>query len=608
MAKKSSIFDYYYKKKEGIEPKKPKNLDLIEKVLIILSLGIYFLLFPPFFKNLTLAGHDVGSHLTYLRIFTDALSQGQFPVRWIEWVVGGQNQPLFNFYQPLLYYIAQIPHFFGSDILNSLYQTVLFLWLLSGFLTFLFVRNLTKSNLAATVSSALYVFAPYHILDIFVRTAYPESIALAFTPGLFYSLERYFATGKRYYLGLLALFFAAVFTAHPPTLIMFAFPFALYLAYLVFEDYKKGLKQKLILIKGGLTFFGLILGAGLSAFFSIPAFLQQSLVSSTSLNAGYLDFHTHFVCLLQLIWSSWGFGTSIQGCQDQLSFQVGIVNWLVLIVTIAILFILFYLKKQNKNSLQTLLWIMVAFFGMYMTLSYSEAFWEGVPYVSFLQFPWRFLAVVIFAIAVLGGLIFTYIEDKKQQLGLFVLLIIAIPALTFFYLRPATYLSKEYFAQDSPDFYKGLTAVSQNDTAELGYMPKYAKVLPDPQTVSTLEIKTLDVDAKIAVVKNTFTDKEYVIIVPKKTRAVLYVHYFPGWKFSVNGNEVKPDYSNIYGFPYINLPSGQSQVKAWFTNTPIVTIANLITLLSFVVLIILIATSFGKVNLKSELPTNREEI
>jgi hypothetical protein len=129
MAKNSGLFDHYYKKKEEIEPKNPKNLDLIEKILIILSLGIYFLLFPPFFKNLTLAGHDVGSHLTYLRIFTDALSQGQFPVRWIEWVVGGQNQPLFNFYQPLLYYIAQIPHFFGSDISNSLYQTVLFLWL-----------------------------------------------------------------------------------------------------------------------------------------------------------------------------------------------------------------------------------------------------------------------------------------------------------------------------------------------------------------------------------------------------------------------------------------------------------------------------------------------
>jgi hypothetical protein len=462
--------------------------------------------------------------------------------------------------------------------------------------------------LAATISSALYVFAPYHILDVFVRTAYPESVALAFAPGLFYSLERYFATGKRYYLGFLALFFAAVFVSHPPTLIMFAFPFGAYFFYLLFNDYKNGLKEKIILKRTGFTILGLALGAGLSAFFVIPAFLQQNLVNSGSLNAGYLDFHNHFVCLLQLIWSSWGFGTSIQGCQDNVSFQLGIVNWLILIGSISIISVFFYFKKQNKNSLQTLLWIIIAFFGMYMTLSYSQPFWEGVPYVSFLQFPWRFLSVAIFAIAVLGGLVFTYIKDRKQQLGLFVLLIVAIPALTFSFLRPATYLQKEYFAQDSPDFYKGLTQVQQNDTAELGYMPKYAKVLPDPQTVSTLEIKTLDTDAKIAIVKNTFVDKEYVVIVPKKTRAVLYVHFFPGWKFSVNGSEVNPDYSNIYGFPYINLPSGQSQVKAWFTNTPIVTIANLITLLSFIILILLILTSFGKVSLKSELPTNREEI
>jgi len=77
MSKKNrKPYDFYYKKQE--ENKPTRNWDLIEKVLIVLSLGIYFLLFPPFFKNLTLAGHDVGSHLTYLRLFTDALSQGQF--------------------------------------------------------------------------------------------------------------------------------------------------------------------------------------------------------------------------------------------------------------------------------------------------------------------------------------------------------------------------------------------------------------------------------------------------------------------------------------------------------------------------------------------------
>jgi hypothetical protein len=604
--KKRKPYDFYYQKQQ--ENKPIRNWDLIEKILIVLSLGIYFLLLPPFFKNLTLAGHDVGSHLTYLRIFTDALSQGQFPVRWIEWVQGGQNQPLFNFYQPLLYYIAQIPHLFGADILNSLHQTILFLWLFSGFLTFLFVRNLTKNNLASVVSSALYVFAPYHILDVFVRTAYPEATALAFAPGLFFAIERYFTTGKRYYLGLLALFLAAVFTSHPPTLIMFSFPLVLYFIYLLFKDYKNGLKSKLILIRGGFTLFGLAMGGGLAAFFAIPAFLQQNLINSSSLNAGYLDFHNHYACLLQLIWSSWGFGTSVQGCLDNISFQVGIINWLIFISAITILFTYFYLKKQINSTTQALFWIIIAFFGMYMTLSFSQPFWEGVPYVSFLQFPWRFLSVVIFAIAVLGGIIFTFITNKKQQLGLFVILIIAIPALSFNYLKPAAYLAKDYFAQDSPDFYKGLANAQRNDTAELGYMPKYAEVLPDPQTVSTLEIKTLDTDAKIAVVKNTFVNKEYVLIVPKKTRAVLYIHYFPGWKFSVNGKEVKANYVNIYGFPYINLPTGQSQVKAWFTDTPIVMVANLISLLSFIILMIFVSTSFGKIKLKSKLPANREEI
>ena len=610
MSKKNrKPYDFYYKKQE--ENKPTRNWDLIEKVLIVLSLGIYFLLFPPFFKNLTLAGHDVGSHLTYLRLFTDALSQGQFPVRWIEWPAGGQNQPLFNFYQPLLYYLGSIPHLLGSDILNSLYQTVLSLWLISGLLTFLFVKNITKSNLAATVSSALYVFAPYHILDVFVRTAYPEATALAFAPGLFWALERFFATGKRYYLALLALFFAFVFMAHPPTLIMFSAPFGLYLCFLIWKDYKEKLKNKIIMKKVIYTLLSLGLGAGLAAFFVIPAFLQQNLINAASLNAGYLDFHNHFACVLQLLWSNWGYGTSVQGCSDQLSFQVGIVNWAIIITSISIIAYKFYKKDEdNINNLQLLLWTLVAFLGMYMTLSFSQPFWEGLPYVSFLQFPWRFLSIVIFSAAVLGGLIFTHIPAQKNKIILFAVIMIATPLLVFTYLQPAAYIPKDTFAQDSPDFYKGLANAQQNDTAELGYMPKYAQALPIAQEVPSIEIKTLDETAKIAIVKNTFTYKEYVVLLPKKSRVVLYIHYFPGWQFSINGKIVSPDYSNIYGFPFLNLPSGESRIIAQFTDTPLVTMANLITLVSYVIFVLLIVTSFGKgsIALSEKLPTNREDI
>ena len=129
MSRKLKPYEFYYKKQQV---KEQRSLKFVENLLILVSLSVYGLLLSPFFKDQTLAGHDAGAHLPYLRIFTDALYQGQFPVRWTEWIFRGQNQPLFNFYQPLLYYLAQIPHLLGNNILNSLYLTVLFLCLFQG--------------------------------------------------------------------------------------------------------------------------------------------------------------------------------------------------------------------------------------------------------------------------------------------------------------------------------------------------------------------------------------------------------------------------------------------------------------------------------------------
>lgn len=608
MSQKPKPYDYFYNKRQEQkkEAKESAGFDLFEKIIIVFSLFIYLLIFPPFLKDQTLAGHDVGAHLTYLRLFADALSQGQFPVRWVEWVAGGQNQPLFNFYQPLLYYLGQIPHILGSDILNSLYQTILFSWLFSGFITFLFVKNLTKNTLAGLAASFVYVFAPYHIVDVFVRTAYPETLALAFAPGLFYAIERYFATQKRIYIGLLAIFFAAIFTSHPPTLIMFSFPFLLFLIYLFYNDYKEKVSPNILLKKSLGMFFGLALGSGLASFFAIPAFLQQNLVKSPSLNVGYLDFHTHFACLMQLVWSDWGYGTSTEGCMDKMSFQVGILNWIIIII--AVITLLYYLQKKinHKSNLLNLIFLITAFFGMYMTLSFSQPFWEGLPYLSFLQFPWRFLSVVIFSSAVLTGLLFNYLNNKTYKLILYIAIALTAPLLTFTYLAPAAYLSKDYFAQDSPKFYQGIAQGQKGGTAELSYMPKNTQVLPDPQFVPLSEIEVSDKNAKIEVLKNDFANKKYIVTTTKDSEVKLFIHYFPGWQFSLNGEKIQAYYSDIYGFSRFAINAGENKINAEFINTPIVNLANMISLVSFIILIILLLTSgkipklSGKIDLTKE--------
>jgi len=584
-------------RRNSYTPKKNNKLplDKIEKILLISSLFIYLLLFPPFLKNQTLAGHDVGAHLSYLRIFTDALSQGQFPVRWIEWASLGQNQPLFNFYQPLLYYLASIPRLLGVSILNSMYLSILTLWLVSGYITFLFAKNLTKSMLGGAVASLVYVFAPYHILDVFVRTAYPEVTALAFTPGIFYALERYFTTKKSIYLALNAIFFAAVFVSHPPTLIMFSIPVISFLGYLIYKDINNS-KSILYTLKSFLTtLLSFCLGFGLSAFFSMPAFLQQNLIKSASLNVGYLDFHNHYVCLLQLFDPTWNFGASISGCSDQMSFQFGIINWIVLIILISTLIYLKVKKLYSNYSLIAIIFIFLSLFGMYMTTSFSQSFWEQTPYLAFIQFTWRFLAISIFSVAILAGLLFTFIKDRTYQLIIFTILAISIPLSTLTYIKPAAYLSPDYFSQDSTSFYQGTNSVQKNDTAELGYMPKNVEVLPLLENVPASQIHLDNKDARIEVVKNNFDYKEWIVKSNKDTLALVFIHNFPGWKFKINGQAQVINSNNIYDFVYFNIPAGQNKIVAEFEDLLLVKLSNLISLISLIITITLFIFSFLKI-------------
>jgi uncharacterized membrane protein len=88
------------------------------------------------------AGHDTPAHLTYAHLFDRAIRQGQFPVRWTEWARGGQGQPLFNFYQPGLYYIVTgVRAATGLSLSRALKLSVVLLWWIGGLLLFLLLSQ-----------------------------------------------------------------------------------------------------------------------------------------------------------------------------------------------------------------------------------------------------------------------------------------------------------------------------------------------------------------------------------------------------------------------------------------------------------------------------------
>lgn len=537
--------------------------------LIILSLTLYIIVTLPFLTNKIMAGHDAGAHYNYTNVFQKALAQGQFPVRITGWTIPGFDQPLFNFYQPGFYYLVQSLLIFGADIPTSINLTNLLLYLLGCGLMFLFVRNLF-GTLGGLISAAFYAFAPYHISDIFVRSAFPESTALAFVPGVFWASERFISTKSLYWLSLISLFTALILISHPPTFLMFSIPILLF--YLIFKIPVKTL---------AFLFGSLLLGFLLAGFFIIPAILEQPLIQSPWLKIGYYDFHQHFACLPQLIWSNWGYGISTSGCDDGFSFQLGLLHWGVLLILLSIFFYSIFKRKVQTQS-KIIAWVLlVSFIGMFLTLEISKTIWENTPFFPFIQYPWRFLSLPIFALSVGSSLILEMISSRVMKLVCFTSLILLIPITYAWFFHPYQYYEKSVFESQISKF-----------TPEFGYFPKWTQILPNPATVSFEEAAIAGGEGKITKVKSTSISKQWAVEASGSSTIQLFTHYFPNWQVKVNEQVTKFDYSNEFGFISVNVNGGYNIITANYSQTSIQKLANLISVVALLIIILIPASRF----------------
>lgn len=549
----------------------------------ILAFLVFFLtlffLFPPFFKELPMSGHDFGAHMVHFRLFADALSQGQFPVRWVEWHQAGQSLPLFVYYQPFIYYFAELPNLLGLNLLDSMNISTLFLWIFSGITMFMFVRKITNNITAGLISASLYIFLPYHVLNIFIRSAYPESAALAFMPLLFYGIYAFFDKPSKFNFVIISISFFLITISHPVSFMIFALPVLAFIFFIYYIN-KQKIKNKTLLN----IFLAFLLGIGLSAFYIFPAIQLQHAVNTSYLTGGVYDFRNHFLCFNQLIFSAWGTGNSIKGCGDNLSFQISTISIFILISSAIMLIYKKYRHQKNINIKLLGFFLLFSLFGIFLTLPPSKFIWDQIIYFSLIQFPWRFLGLTMFCISILGGIIYSMLNFRAKDI-LGIIFLILIPILSYQFLQPGWYLPKDFFAQDSTKFYEIKTLHQKKDIANMGYMPKTVKALIRPAEIPKSEIKVTPPNAKVETISNEFDRKIFFVNSQTRGNALLYIHYFPGWKFYVKGHEVASDHANQFGFPIISFPSGKSTITAVYQGTNLMNVADFITLISFIILI-----------------------
>lgn len=514
-----------------------------------------------------------------LQQMSTALFSGQFPVRWAPDLRYGE--PIFNFYAPLPYYIGAVIHLLGFDFI----WTAKILFILSGILSaaamYILATRLFGYR-AGILAAVLYTYAPYRAVDMYVRGSLSETWAFIFFPLIFYSS---FILAKKFNLknlSLLSLSLAGLFLTHNVTTLMFLPFLILWWIYLGIvealknEQYKTLLRLCVIFLR----FSGAgVLAFGLAAFFLLPAIFERNLIQTKYLIVGYFDFRAHFVAFKQFFSTFWGYGSSVWGPNDGLSFQVGLVNFAVL----GLAAVLAVSYRKDKKFLGLLILLGLCFIASVFLQHNKSAFiWEAIPLMAFIQFPWRFLGISIFIVALVGSAITPCLRYKLRPVFFF--LIIAVILSTIGYFKPKEYADDSFF-----DKFLNTSSMHQGVDLTKDYLPIW---------VTTTDGKRFDSPrvekGEIAVsnLRQKSTQLEFGTDVVSNSLIEVPVTYFPGWEVFANG-QLLPQYApSKMGLIRFELPKGRYSIKIEFKNTPVRTAGNMISIFS--VLIILVLLGFRK--------------
>lgn len=540
---------------------KSKNFSWIW--IIIFSIALSFPVILPYFHAGYFPTHDGEWAVIRLADMFRTLRDFQIPARYSGELNFGYGYPLFNFVYPLPYYLGVFLHFLGLGFVDAIKTLFTASVLFSAFFMFLASRALWKSTWAGIVSSILYIYFPYRMVDLYVRGSVGESLSFALFPLLFYLAIKLISKPSFLLVGGIAVSVASLIMTHNIMVVLFMPVYIVFTASLIILRNKKAIKPFAVSI---------ILGFGLSAFFWLPAIFEKSNILLSQIPIA--DRNLYFVNLSQFIFPRWGYGSPID--LNGFSYQLGLVHLAIFIIVILSLFPLLVKNKKNFKEyyimIASILTISAAFF-TFLLFKPSEFLWENIPLLSEINYPWIVLGVLGFLISLLAGLL------SKQVLGRFVAVFLA--AIAIFLVLP--YAKPEYYINKGDDYYltNDATTTSSNEL-----MPLWVKKIPNERPAEKIKI----VEGQGKVENLSYNSKQISFFVDLLSKSTIRINtiYYPGWKVNIDNANVPISYSNEMGVMDISVPLGNHGIEAKFEETHLRLISDIISVSSIFVLLLLI--------------------
>ncbi len=488
----------------------------------------------------------------------------------------GLGAPLFQFYPPLASYGALLLHKLGLGFVAATKGMMALNLLAGGLGVYGYVRWLTAKRLGAVTAAALFLLSPYVLLTTFERGAAAEAMALALLPWLVWTMHCLLDDHRFWAISLAALLVAATLLAHNITA-LFVLPAVLAYAGIL----AAARRNYAALGRMGLAF---VLGLGLSVFYWLPALAELRYTrAETMMLQGVNDVTNGLVNASRLVQDTWA---AIYSGDDR--FRYGL---LMFVYGIAGMVSLPWQDRRLRLNAALLAGAWVAI--LLLQLRPAEVFWQQMPLVRFIQFPWRLYGLATFCSVVLLGILLNsermVATPRWLQTGLALALIAG-----------ALLAHTPYARVDTLTLWTDLREqkVALPNLYELGRLefPLFTDYTPVSMQIYGSEIaKSRPADAIIraekvpapavkiqSVVQGGFdlavsSAEPFPIKAPRA--------FFPGWQVYVDGAPVATAGSGPLGLVTAVVPAGEHRVRIQFDQTPLRTAADIISWLSLAAIV-----------------------
>ena len=515
-------------------------------------------------------------HLLRVVEIDQAWRDGIFYPRWAPDMAFGYGYPIFNYFAPMLYHLTELVHLLGLGFEGAFKIVLIGSFVLGGWGMYGLVRDILGPR-AGILAAAAYVYAPFMMREVFVRGGYAQILAMCIMPAALWSFRRLLVRDQPIYLLTTAVLSGAVVFGHNIGGMLF-FPFLTFFGVWIIVSLRRWGKIKWMLA-------ALVASLTLVSFFLVPSLAENSLVKLNRVMEDYFDFSGHFLTLGEILAPS--------VVPDSASFNpVWLLNLGTAQVALGVLglvgIVVGPLTTEQKK--QAAFFPVMVLVSVCMTLPISTPLWEHLPFLPFAQFPWRFLSIAMLGAAVLTGasvLLWSRLPWGKLKLALLGLLLTATVMCSFIHLYsqwppvPREQLSpKDVVAHELRTGIVGTTSDSEclpvtvaEDPTGSPLVPQYLSSSP----ISKLDAASLAETASAELIRHTVVSDEYRISAPEPLTVRFNTFHFPGWQAYVDSQPVPIEVSYPEGLITFAVPAGEHRVMVRLGDTPIRTLASLVS-------------------------------